>query len=394
MTRPLVVHISADFPDAVQPRKTRAIIELVDGTSDAFEHRVYSLNRVPLTARGRMSRPGAVEFAADDGRVASLTYAAPARGLFLATAMQRVAVTILEDLERNHLRPVIVQGHKLSIEGLAAHSIARLLSVPYALSLQGNTDQKVMKVRRDLWGAYSEIFRGASAIFPFAPWIARWCEERLGFPSTRPVLLPCVLANDTVLAPVMAPQRIVTAFHLDHWRLKNARTLVAACARISGASLQIAGEGSQAARDRIDRLIVHAGLRGRASRLGHVSSEAMQPLMNGAAVFSMPSVHETFGMVFVEALLAGCPIVFPEGRAVDGYFEGFGFALAVPPRDVGAVAEAMRTLLNNQGRYKAELLRWQQTSAATAFRRDAILSTYRTALKSLIGTSGRLQTSS
>ena len=386
MTKPIVVHISGDFPDAVQPRKTRAVLNLVQGTADAFEHRVYSLNRVPLAARGHMSRIGAVEVVADRDHVVSLTYAAPARGLFLATAMQRVAEAILGDLQRLGLRPAAVQGHKLSIEGLAARPIAAALSIPYALSLQGDTDQKILSIRRDLRGRYRQVYRDAAAVFPFAPWIARWCDESLGSRSAAPIVMPCVLASDAVLTPVSTPPKIIAALHLESWRRKNVRTLMAASARVPEATVEIAGDGPQTAKDVVDSMIGRAGLQGRARRIGYASPAEMQPWMNSAAVFAMPSLRETFGMVFVEALLAGCPIVYPEGRAVDGYFDGCGFALAVPPKDIDAVAEAIRTLLGDQDRRKGGLARWQRSAAAAAFRRDAILSSYSRGLTEVIET--------
>ena len=357
MTKPLIIHVSGDVPDAVQPRKTRAVLNLVKGTGETFEHRVYSLNRVPLAARGRLSRPGAVEIVADDDRIVSLTYAAPARGFFLATAMRRVAEAILADVERRRLRPAVVQGHKLSIEGFAARCVATALSIPYALSLQGDTDQKVLSIRRDLWARYREVYLGAAAIFPFAPWIARWCDARLGFPAKPPIILPCVLASDTILTPVSAPAKIITAFHLESWRRKNVRTLLAAGARVPDMTLDIAGDGPDTAKQAIDAMIEREGMNGRAHRIGYASSAVMQPRMNGAAAFAMPSLRETFGMVFAESLLAGCPIVYPEGRALDGYLDGCGFALAVPSRDVAAVAEAIKTLIGDQERRKAELAR-------------------------------------
>ena len=379
MSLPLVIHISGDVPDAVQPRKTRAVAALVEGTADAFDHRIYSLNRV-----GRTALPGAIEKVADDGRLASWTYAAPPGGLFLATAMRRVADAILDDIARRGLRPAAVQGHKLSIEGLAARRVADTLGVPYALSLQGNTDQKIVRARPDLRGRYARVYRGATRVFPFAPWIADWASARLGAPAHAPIVLPCVPVRDAVLAPVFAPPVVATAFHLDHHRLKNVATLAAATRLavrgLPELELEIAGDGREEARAAVDALMTELPAR----RIGHVPADRIQPWMNGAAAFALPSLRESFGMVFVEALLSGCPIVYPEGRAVDGYFDGCGFALAVPPRDAGALAVAIETLVTDQRRRKAELATWQASGAAARFRRAAILETYRDGLRAVV----------
>lgn len=389
MSRPTIVHITGDYPDAAQPRKTPAVLALVEGTGDAYDHRVYSLNRVPLAARGRLARPGAVEAVADDGRVASWTYGAPARGLFLATAMARVADHILSDLARTGVRPHLVQAHKLSIEGLAALPVATALGVPYALTLQGNTDQKILSVRRDLWPRYRRVWKGATRIFPFAPWIYDWCAARLGQSQHEPIILPCILAHDELLPPVERPPLVVSAFHLEHHKLKNLSGLVEAAAlaagRVPGLTLEIGGDGPVAATAAVDAAIAGARADGFARRVGRLAPADIQNWMNCAAAFAMPSHHETFGMVFVEALLGGCPIVYPKDRAVEGYFDGCGFALGVPPRDTAAIADAIATLLTDQVRRKAELARWQASPAAAAFRRDAILSAYRGGLAAALG---------
>ena len=43
-----ILHISADFPDPLQPNKTKAVSMLLDLTGERFRHHVYSLNRVGL----------------------------------------------------------------------------------------------------------------------------------------------------------------------------------------------------------------------------------------------------------------------------------------------------------------------------------------------------------
>ncbi len=387
MTGRTIVHISGDYPDAVQPRKTRAVAAIVEGTNGEFDHRVYSINRAPLG----IGLPGRGENVADDGTVASWTYAAPARGLLLASAMRRLADRVIDDVRARGLRPALVHAHKLSIEGLAAVRVAAALEVPYVLSLQGNTDQKILSVRRDLHARYAAIYRGAGAVFAFSPWIERWCSARLGAPACTPTLLPCVTAADAILPPVQTSARVISAFHLEHHKLKNAARLVGAVADIAarrpGISLEIAGDGPPAARAAIDRAIAVAGGGGYMRRIGAVPPDEIQRWMNGAAAFAMPSRRETFGMVFVEALLAGCPIVYPAGRAVDGYFDGCSFALAVPPDDAAGWSRAIEDLIADQPRRKAELAAWQATPAARRFAREAILATYRGAIEGVLASS-------
>ena len=387
LMKPLIVHLSADYPDAWQPRKTRAVAALIEGTAGTFDHRVYSLNRVNGGWKG-IASAGAVTPVADDGQVASWTYAQPPGGILLATAMRRVGDAIVADIRERGLRPALVQGHKLSIEGIAARLVAARLEIPYALTLQGNTDQKIIGLRRDMEPRYRRVWRDAAAIAAFAPWIADWCAARLGKPAAPPIALPCVPATDRVIAPRDTGPRIVTAFHLDHWRNKNVAALARACAIVRGAApeatLEIAGQGEPAAERAVDRIIAQSGIGAAARRVGHIGDGGLQDWMNGAAVFVMPSKRESFGMVFIEALLAGCPIVYPRGAAVDGFFDGAPFAIGVDARSPERIAEAIACLLRETDERKAALAQWQASGAMERFRRERILRDYATLIEGAI----------
>ena len=38
-------------------------------------------------------------------------------------------------------------------------------------------------------------------------------------------------------------------------------------------------------------------------------------------IFILPSIHETFGLVYAEALSQGLPIIYTRGQGFDGHFE-------------------------------------------------------------------------
>ena len=381
---PLILHLSADYPDAIQPAKTRVIASLVDGTAGDFTHRVISLNRSG-GARGWL-RPGAVEKVADDGRIASWRYAAPSRGVALATAMRRVADTILAELKARGEPVAAIHAHKLSVEALAAQRLAQRLGVPFLVTLQGNTDQKIITARPDLARRYRRIWHEAATVIAFAPWIARWCEARFGARATPVVDLPCIPASETVIAPRATPPRVGSAFHLMHWRNKNVATLAHAVAALQPAhpevALEVAGGGDAGSEAAVDAALRPAGAQAR--RIGALDPASLQQWMNGCTAFALPSRRESFGLVFIEALLAGCPIVYPRGAAIDGYFDDCPFALAAEARDPASIARALDLLITESGPRKQALAEWQQNGGTLPFRRDTILARYRDTLNGVL----------
>ncbi len=382
-----IVHISTDFPDPVVPAKTRAISTLVELTRTRFDHAVYSLNRVspsPLrflaaTARNPLRPQLPIALAERTAEMATLTYQAPPKGVYLRSLLDRVADWIADDIVRSGLRPGLIQGHKLSMEGIVAERVAARLNLPYALSIQGNSDRTILSARRDLTPLYRRIFHGAAVVFPFSPWALDFVEGRLGKRSGATTMLPCATPADAVVAPISAQPRLMSAFHLANHRLKNADALIAASRtlqdEIPDYALDIFGGGSDGDRATLEHSISTTGARS-ARLAGPIAHDAIQARMNASAGFVMISKRESFGLVFVEALLAGCPVAFPKGWAIDGFFDAAPFAIPVSADDGAAIADAMRRLVRDQSALKASLARWQQSGAAGAFQRPAIATAY------------------
>src|SRR5699024_6672924 len=54
---------------------------------------------------------------------------------------------------------------------------------------------------------------------------------------------------------------------------------------------------------------------------GYKSKEDILSIYRKSDIFVMPSKHETFGLVYVEALTQGIPIIYTKKQGFDGFFE-------------------------------------------------------------------------
>lgn len=388
-----VIHISTDYPDRLQPAKTWAIANLVDATANQFDHQVYSLSREntsPISGIGQWLTKQwgkGVRHHDRSDHVSTWTYAAPSRGVFLQSSLEAVAEILAEDIVRRHIKPRLIHGHKLSMEGLVARKLAQYFDVPFALSIQGNTDRAILNIRRDLWPVYREIFHAAAIVFPFAPWALRYCEQVLGQRQGPVQMLPCMTAQDRIIPPQDAPDKMMTAFHLRHWKIKNFDRLAKAATLVAQRSSDFAFDiygGGDAELVSILQHRLDASQANHVTLKGPVEGSDMQAVMNRHAGFCMVSKRESYGMVFAEALLAGCPIIYPTDAAVDGYYDGKSFAIAVAPHDDQAIAEAMRQILRDQRAIKTDLAAWQQSGAARLFQREAIRENYAAGLETAL----------
>ncbi len=381
--RPRILHLSGDFPDPINPDKTPVVARLIDLVADRYEHRVISLNRqnpslfqaISLLSGSAAPVPenGPVDFA---GGLA-LNYLAPPKGVFHASMLSRLADWIANRLVQEDAAPDLVVGYKLTIEGLLAQAVAARLGIPYAIIIQGNTDQKVLSVRPDLTASFRTVFHGAACVFSFAPWARRAVVRRLGERRGPSLDLPCPTLHDTIHAPVEAGTGVISAFHLRNHRTKNLAGLTAAIRDIAGGAqpckVQIYGGGSHEETAACAAII--AGVPG-LELMGPRSQEELGPIMNGAAAFVMPSLRESFGLVFVEALFAGLPIIYPKGASVDGYFDDLPFAIRVDARSKQEIGQAISHALAHEKELKSALAHWQSAGGLARFTRAAIAQTY------------------
>jgi glycosyltransferase involved in cell wall biosynthesis len=123
---------------------------------------------------------------------------------------------------------------------------------------------------------------------------------------------------------------------------------------------------------------------------GPISHESVQDTIGRYAAFAMPTLQESYGMVFAEALLAGVPIVQTMGWGLHGLYPDVdvGYACA-NPRSHREVAQGIVTILSNEERLKARIAELQSRGAFDILRRDGIAEAYRAALESVVGSSAR-----
>ena len=64
-------------------------------------------------------------------------------------------------------------------------------------------------------------------------------------------------------------------------------------------------------------------------------------------IFLMPSFHETFGLVYLEAMSQGLPLIYSKGQGIDGYFKDGNVGYSVNPRSIDDIVEKIEMIIDN-----------------------------------------------
>ncbi|MBY6706739.1 glycosyltransferase [Rhodococcus sp. BP-241] len=182
---------------------------------------------------------------------------------------------------------------------------------------------------------------------------------RMGIPRRRVSVVPCGVDLEKFQpAPVSSPgparrRRLVAVGRLVP--RKGFDLMIAALASIPDTDLIIAGgERSDVSDDdearRLKQIAIAHGVADRVRLVGQVSREAMPDLLRSADIVVCTPTYEPFGIVPLEAMACGIPVVATAvGGFLDTVIDGVTGVL-VHRRTPAAVADAVRRLLNDEGR--------------------------------------------
>ena len=222
--------------------------------------------------------------------------------------------------------PIVIQLHSANIQRYLESPIAKRL---FFLSLYFS--KKVVVLTRWWETVLREHgFKGPLGILPNV------LSEELEFVASLPLIDG--LDRQDALAPslkVLSMSRLVAGKGFD--RVVEA---IGFCDAMT--SLTIAGDGP--IRREIENLVLNKGLQSRVAFAGWVNSAKKGSIISDCDVFCLPTEFDAFGMVFIEAMAHGKPVVALSGGPTADVVPDRDCGILVPPNEPEALPAALEEL--------------------------------------------------
>lgn len=260
-------------------------------------------------------------------------------------------------------KPDVVYAHHTLVCGQLSWSIKKRHGIPYIVTDHEIGDFTEGALRSSTRGALKRAGREALSLVVVSDAMGR--EAKLVIPE-----IPTkVIYNGSSFPPLareecnQSPKANLTIFCCCKlYTRKDVPLLLDAFDQIAGefpnARLRIAGDGP-------DRLMIEERIRlsinhERIEMLGSLPPDKIRIEMGIADIFALVGWAEPFGVVFLEAMACGLPVIVSRDAGVAEILTDGETALFTLPRDVESVVDALRRLLSSfelRERLRASALR-------------------------------------
>ena len=265
----------------------------------------------------------------------------------------------------------IVHAHMLPRDGHAVLLVAKALKIPFALTIHGTDIFHYFIPGKTPWARNQMIAREADALMAVSSLLMSRVK-----PYRPQEKLSRIVPNGVDLSLVPdetknAPYTVISVGTLKARKCMD-RTLEA-FARIAGeypiATLTIVGIGEMEAQ--LKARIAELNLHDRVTLTGGLPHDEVIARMAESDLFVLPSWGEGYGIVYIEAMAAGCIAVGAEGEGIADTITDGENGFLVPAGDIDALERVMRRVFENRDAFSALRARGTRDARLLTWARNA-----------------------
>lgn len=266
---------------------------------------------------------------------------------------KRLLKHLYKIIENKHGRPDLMHSHYLRISYLSL-DIKRETNIPWVITEHWS---EINKERLPLEVAKmgSEVYKEADLVIAVSNALSRRIKQHFNIdaktifnmvpseffkiPSVKPNKNTFTFVSVGSLKPIKGHVNLISAFTNA---FKGQEVI-----------LKIVGGGPQ--KKELEQMITALNIEKQIILTGPQSSSSVQELLNNANAFALASNSETFGVVFIEAMAKGLPVVTTKCGGPEEFINSINGVL-VDVGDVDALSKALLKVKNNIEEYDGKVI--------------------------------------
>ncbi len=260
---------------------------------------------------------------------------------------------VFRKLRKEGFYPHIIHAHVYRA-GVPAVILGSLTGIPVIV-----TEHYSIFTGEELWGRERVkaefVFRNAKLITSVSEFLGRHIKRYAGNTPVR--VIPNVVDHTLFYPPPShasgEPLRFVTVAHLESHKGIDYLIDAAGILKKEGYDFRVTIVGDGSRREEYEKRIRRLGLERFLMLVGEKSHSEVARLMRESDVFVLPSLGETFGVVLIEAMATGLPLIATDCGGPSEIVDRDS-GLIVPPADEYALAQAMKKFLRREVSFDRE----------------------------------------
>lgn len=254
----------------------------------------------------------------------------------------------------------VIHAHFLFSDGGVAFNLNKKFGIPYIVTIRNTDINFFFRYFIHLRFFALDILKGASQIIFLTPKYYEYTFENYLPKKLHADLMKKVsivpngvnsfwLNNVKKRDPFLKNAKITFLYVGDFSKNKNIQISIQALSKVYAERKNIqfvlvGGDGDY--NTEIRKLVVkHSNWIKLVERTN--SLDELKKVYESADIFIMPSKYETFGLVYIEAMSQGLPIVYSTGQGVDGFFENGEVGFSVTSGDAEDLIQKLNLIINN-----------------------------------------------
>lgn len=298
--------------------------------------------------------------------VRSSYFKVPGSEKYNIAGWSRQASRIYEKYEKQFGKPGLILAHSVTWAGFAAYLIYKRSGIPYIVVehrsfFVWSSPEARQMVKPFHLPLFNLAFTHCAQLVLVSDSLRKGILALVPSAGKRIKVIPNMIREDQFIPPSEPrktdPFVFLWAGRLEH--VKGVDLLLEAVKKLSDAvdrrfSVRLAGKGSL--RNDLEKQAAALGIGHRISFLGRLSREEMLEEFQGANCFVLPTRFEAFGVVLIEAMATGLPLIATRSGGPDSIVTKEN-GILIEPENADLLAEAMQQMMDHIDEYPEELIR-------------------------------------